>query len=524
MATSDKSVSGNVMIDIPTPQAPPPDPVIPSPPETFVVPTGATPSAKSGPTPGSPFIIPPVGQPPVQASTPASGSPAPPPKKNGGSALTGIFRFLMLILALGALAAGGLAVWKFLKASQPVTLTYWGLWESQAIIQPVIDAFEAENPNVKIEYVKQNHKEYRERLTSAIDRGEGPDVFRFHNTWLYMLRKQIEPAPATVVTGEEVVRDFYPVAVNDLVAGTTVYGLPLMIDGLGLYINDDLFSAAGVVPPATWGDLEQAVAIITAPTAEARQQGAELTTAAVALGTAGNVEHVSDIIALLLMQNGASLTNLTGSEAEEALIYYRKFADQADPLYTWNETFDNSILAFANGRVAMILAPSWRAFDIKTVNPSLRFRIFPAPSLPGNPVTWASYWVEGVSTRSENKSAAWQFVKYLTSAASAQKIFTEASKVRLFGEPYARRDLANLLTGDPYLAAYISQAENARSFPLASRTWDNGLNDQMIEYVTKGLDQMKAGGSAAETVVFINNGFTQVLSRYGLISATPGGQ
>src|SRR5437762_9742027 len=127
----------------------------------------------------------------------------------------------------------------------------------------------------------------------------------------------------------------------------------------------------------------------------------------------------------MMMQNGAKLLIPTGKQAGEALVFYSKFANPSDPVYSWNSTMDNSIYAFASGKVAMILAPSWRVFDIKQITPALRFKVVPIPQLPGNTVTWASYWVEGVSNKSKNQEQAWELVKYMTSKETVTKMYSE---------------------------------------------------------------------------------------------------
>lgn len=482
-------------------------------PETIIIPpitSGGTPvqqPASPPPPQPNPFIpnvvVPPSATPPVAGET--RGFP---------------LGRIILILAIGVLVLlailFGKAILGRVAGPKEATLAYWGLWENDGVMQKAIADFQAKNPSIKIQYIKQSPRQYRERLQAAIDRGEGPDVFRFHNTWVPMLKNQL--APATVMTAAEFSSTFFPVASSDLAEGSTIFGMPLMIDGLGLYINEDLLATAGVTPPSTWTELLNIVPKLTV------KNGSIIVTSAIALGTAGNIEHFSDILGMMFLQNGANLVQFTGRQVEETLIFYRKFSDPSDPLYTWSEAMDNSIYAFATGRVAMILAPSWRAFDIKQINPQLRFRIVAAPQLPGNTVTWASYWVEGVSSRSKYQNEAWQFVKYLTSREGATTLYTEAAKVRLFGEPYARVDLAKTVEEDPYVGAYVKQAPFARSFPLASRTFDNGLNDKLIKYLEDAVNSMASGNSATRAVETAAAGFRQVLSTYGLVSSSPASQ
>jgi multiple sugar transport system substrate-binding protein len=423
-----------------------------------------------------------------------------------------VILFVLLGLGIGAFALLG----RPKTATGPASLTYWGLWEDNAVMQGIITDFQAKNPDIKVQYVKQSPRQYRERLQAAIARGDGPDIFEFHNTWVSMLRNELAPAPATAVTTAEFSSTFYPVASADLVGGSAIYGMPMMFDGLGLYYNTDLFSTAGVTPPSTWPELLDIVPKLTVRT------DTEIQKSAIALGTTGNVENFSDIVALMMLQNGAKLIAPTGKDAEDTLIFYRKFANPSDPDYTWNDSMDNSVYAFATGKVAMIIAPSWRTFEIKQINPALNFKIGPVPQLPGNTVNWASYWVEGASTKSKFPVAAWTFIKYLTSRDTVTKLYAEESKTRLFGQPYARVDLASTLQSDPYVGSYISGAPTAKSFPLASRTFDNGLNDKLIKYLTDAVNAVAQGTAPKQALDTASQGFAQVLGSYGLsVGAAP---
>ncbi len=487
-------------------QGEPSEPANPPQVDTYVVP--ASPELQRGEPassqPDNPFI--PQGVAPVSS----------PPVHGGGSSI--VRRLLMIVVFLflaGALFAGVRFALGLMAGAKQVSISYWGLWENESIVAPVIAAFEAAHPKIKVEYVKQSPKQYRERLQAAIARGDGPDAFRFHNSWIPMLKNELALVPKTVMTPAEFSSTFYPIASASLVAGSSIFGIPLEIEGLGLYYNEDLFAAAGAKVPTTWEDVLNVVPKLTV------RVGETITTSAIALGTWGNVEAASDIIATMMLQNGANLISPTGKEAEETMVFYKKFSSPADPVYSWNETLDNSMYAFATGKVAMILAPSWRAFDIKQINPSLRFKIAPIPQLPGSTVTWASFWVEGVSAKSKYPEQTWEFIKYVTSKEGVTKLYTEESKVRLFGEPYARVELASTITDDPYAGAFIKQAQNAKTFPLASRTFDNGLNDQLIKYMEDAVNGMSAGSAPTAVLQTMAAGFQQVLSKFGLVSAAP---
>jgi len=502
---SPESKTAPFMVDFPSP---PPAPDASSQ-ETIVVPPQGVNDPSLNPSPLEPImpepgttVIPPTEPPPVVKGNPW-------PKR--------ILVIGLLLFFLGGAVFAGRMIMTKVSTPKEVVVNYWGLWEQEGVIKPIIAEFESQNSTIKVQYSRQSPKQYRARLQTAIDAGNGPDIFRFHATWVPMLKNQLAAVPEDVMTPTTFASTYYPVATNDLVAGSTIYGIPLMIEGLGLFYNEDLFAAAGIAtPPTTWEELLAMVPKI------ARPEGNGFSTAAIALGTTSNIENFSDILALMFMQNGANLGSLSGSEAEETLSFYKKFATATDPVYTWNDTMDNSMYAFASGKVAMIFAPSWRAFDIvemaKQMNSNLRFKIAAVPQLPGNTVTWASYWAEGVSEKSTNKKAAWKFLQFLTSKETMIKLYNSEGNIRLFGEPYARVDMANLITDAPYVGPYIKQANDSKSFPLASRTWDEGLNDKMMKYLENAVNALGQGSSPQTELETLQKGFSQILSQYGLVT------
>lgn len=189
----------------------------------------------------------------------------------------------------------------------------------------------------------------------------------------------------------------------------------------------------------------------------------------------------------------------------------------------WDETLPPSTVAFATGKLAMYLGPSWRAFEISERNSSLRFKTAAVPQLPkATPdevnITYATYWVEGVWARSKSKNAAWEFLKFLTTKDSLEKLYQSAAKLRYFGEPYPRVDMADLLIGHPILGAVVAQGSSAQSWYLASRTFDGatGINSQLSSYYGDAINAVNDGVKPDKALETAALGITQVLSQYGL--------
>jgi hypothetical protein len=222
-----------------------------------------------------------------------------------------------------------------------------------------------------------------------------------------------------------------------------------------------------------------------------------------------------------MIQNGVSLTKPTGKLAEDALTFYTVFSIVDG---VWDATLPPSTVAFASGNLAMYFGPSWRAFDFKTKNPNLKFKTIPLPQLPkDNPneqdVSYATYWAEGVWARSPNKKYAWNFLKFISSKESLEKMYQVASSARGFGEAYPRKDMADTLKDHPVLGSIIKLAPDAQSWYLASRTFDGptGINSQINKYFEDAVNSVNGGKSAKSALETAAQGVTQVLSQYKLV-------
>lgn len=395
--------------------------------------------------------------------------------------------------------------------TQKISLTYWGLWEDKEIFDPLIQQYEKQNPNVSITYEKMSPQDYREKLLTRSAESKGPDIFRFHNTWLPEIQDVASALPESVMTATDYEKTFYPVTKTDLKVGNFYYGIPLMIDGLVLVSNENLLKKAGIAsPPVTWDEVTDAVSRLTV-----KDKSGTIITSGIALGTASNIEHFSDVLGLMLAQNGASLGTLDKEEAAGALQSYRAFAEE--PNGYWNESFPNSINAFAQEKVAMIIVPSWELLSIKGLNPDLSIRVSAVPYVPGGtPNTIASYWVEGVSKYSKNQLAAWKFLAFLAQKDNMSKLYEIESRLRPFGEPYSRIDLAETLVKDPYIGPVISQADKMVSMPLISRTFDNGLNDEIIKYLENAVNSSIQGVSYQSSFATAKQGVDQVFKKYNI--------
>lgn len=420
------------------------------------------------------------------------------------------FKKLIIIFTLTIFLAGCSLIPKNNKEEQ-ITLKYWGLWESQNTLNQIINDYKKIKPNVSIVYEKKSSQQYRESLQTQIENGKGPDIFRFHNTWTSMLENNLSQVPSNVMTATDFKNNYYPTVISDLRNSQKKFiGIPLEIDGLGLYWNQDIFQAAGITsPPTTWQELAQDAIKLTV-----KDGAGNISTSGIALGTASNVDHFSDILGLMIMQNGGDAKSPTDKETADALEYYANFAKGDSRV--WDESQPASTVAFVGGTLAMYFAPSWRAFEIKNANPLLKFNVAPLPQLEGGRVAWASYWAEGVSAKSTHQKEAWDFVKFMAQDENLIKLYSEAAKTpgRFFGEPYPKVSMAQKITTEPVVGAFIQDAPYMRSFPMASRTFDNGINDQIIKAYEDAINSVHSGESAQKALETTAKNVNTIMERF----------
>ena len=444
----------------------------------------------------------------------------------GGVILAVVIIFFLVKFILGNLTG----------KTKDVTLNYWGLWEDSPVLQGIIADYETKNPGVKINYRMEQKADYRTRLQGRLEKDPGgadevPDIFRFHSSWLPMLKNDLVAVPTETVKNIGLDSDFFDVYKNDLTIDGRYFGVPLMYDGLALFYNKDLVNAAADVQlPKSWWDLEAAAAKLTV-----RDTTGQVKVAGAAIGLVDNVDQWSDIVGLMLKQSGADILvndDATNKKIEDVLTFYTLFLTKDK---VWDQALPGSTELFAKGKLAFYFGPSWRAFNIEDMKvPGLNYAVTSVPQLPTlegaassgsvdpnaslTNIQWSSYWAEGVNPKSKNQAEAWKFVAYMSTKDVLEKMYTAASQIRAFGEIYPRKSMAGSLSSNLQIKPFIDAANDAGTGYLASRTSDDkGLNDNMMKYFGDAINSMVLKNQTADQVIGpLRDGIEQLKARYSL--------
>ena len=81
---------------------------------------------------------------------------------------------------------------------------------------------------------------------------------------------------------------------------------------------------------------------------------------------------------------------------------------------------------------------------------------------------------------------------------------------------YKRQDLRDTLIQNEYIGPVLEQAPYMKSMPLASRTFDQGLNDEIVTYLRNAVNSTEEGVSYEEAFKKAGTGVNQVLEKYNI--------
>lgn len=245
--------------------------------------------------------------------------------------------------------------------SGQVTLSY-ASWDTEQApgLRAMLDEFENQNPNIKVEMETTPWDQYWVKLEAATTGGNMPDVVTMHSSESYKYMSQdvlmglnevIEENNIDMSEFTEGLADFYTLE-------DELYAIPKDASVVGLWYNKEIFDNAGVEYPDdtwTWETLREAAIELTDESA----------------GIYGFASHIGTETGYwpFIYQNGGEVfaddntrSGLNTPEAQEALAFYRDIAlvDHSSP--TIQELQDPDKLSrFESGRLAMMVEGNWFA-------------------------------------------------------------------------------------------------------------------------------------------------------------------
>ena len=365
------------------------------------------------------------------------------------------------VLAVAALAGAAiLAAGCGKRGSAEQTVVFWQFSPLETV-QPIVDKFHAENPDVVVRLEQLTWQTGREKIVAAIASGNPPDLCELGSTFLPGL-----VADSTLLDLTDRVADLKSSLLGwDVVQYRgRAYAIPWLLGTRALYLNGDLFRRAGLdplKPPTTWADFERAVIATDAVEAEVKGFGMN----------SGEREVMFKKFMPFAWGNGGGILDSTltrsvvwSPENLAALKFYLGLKPHS--LLDRQEMLDEG---FLRGRLGFIISGPWLLRKLPDVAPNLHFEValMPRPAQGvGTHASFAGAEVLGVFRRSKNQEGALRLARFLTREENAMPIYVATGNA--FPAAIAAAQDSYFVT-HPRDRVFVEQLRTAVSPPLHPR-------------------------------------------------------
>lgn len=347
----------------------------------------------------------------------------------------------------------------------------WGSKSEIDILKPLLEDFETQNPDIKIEFmhIPQN---YFQKIHLLFASNTSPDVIFINNLFLpvYANAGVLEDLSGTDINRN----DFYEKSLESLSWNGKLFAVPRDVSNLVIYYNKDLFKSAGIAYPAndwTFDDF---------------------------LTAAKKLTHRPDIFGIsfeedslfylpYLMSEGGGilsddLSRLTIDEpaSQKGLKFYADLRKKYHVAPQKSESASATMAQmFLQGRLAMHLSGRWLVPKYRE-DAVFEWDVAPFPKGDAGSVVPmdASGWA--ISKTSKHKPEALKLIKFLSSKNSIEKLTKSGLIIP------ARKDCANSVLNEKKPAnsqVFIDVINTSKPTPVSVNY--NEINDKIKECTEK---------------------------------------
>lgn len=356
---------------------------------------------------------------------------------------SGIVRATLVLLICA------LALPTVLAAQKEIVVWHGYRGGEKTAFEKVVNQFNQSQKGIKVSTLAVPYDAFADKITAAVPRGKGPDVFIFAQDRLggwVAAGNTIEPLDFFL--DDKIKGRFLKTTMDAMTYQGNVYGLPLNFKVITMIYNKKLVPT----PPKT--------------TAELVAMGKKLSNPA--SGRFGLAYWHSDFYYHAALMNGFG-GGVFGPNRKPTINSAQNI-QSLDQLLKWigqgfmPEEPSTALLTalFNQGKAAMVFSGPWFLGEISK---DIQWGLAPLPAISeagGKPMRpWIT--VEGVyvAAPSKNKDAAFELVKYLTDVAAGKVLALEGRQTPANKAVYADAQVAK----DPILAAFRKQVDVAVPMP-----------------------------------------------------------
>lgn len=290
----------------------------------------------------------------------------------------------------------------------------------------IIEQFEAANPDIQVQLEPVGSGDYYARILTQIAAGDPPDLLQIGDDAVPMfVDKGAFASLDAYIAGAE-----YPLDTSIYLPGVLEPGqwdgqqylLPKDFSPLAVYYNKKLFDAAGLPYPTdgwSWADFLETAKTLTKTDDSGKvvQWGVQLPAA----WTTGFEYWVAAAGGKLISEDGQQFVGVMDApEVAQAVQFYADLYNlhKVAPLPADMNAFGGGNSEFDNGTAAMRIFGRWPQAGMKE-NPNIDLGVvgMPVGRQRADVLFWGGF---GISALSENKDAAWRFLRYYSGAEGAE--------------------------------------------------------------------------------------------------------
>jgi multiple sugar transport system substrate-binding protein len=328
-----------------------------------------------------------------------------------------VFAVLLIACLASAFGGGQKNTAPAAASGGPVTLK-WALWDYDLTVyyKPLIDAWQAKNPNVKVECVDLGSADFMTVLSTQLSGGADLDILTIKDIPGYanlVRQNRLEPLNA-YINSAGIDTKLYGGTTEQIAVNGEVYALPFRSDFWLVFYNKDLFDAAGVPYPSNDLSLDQYDALarrVTRGSGASKTYGAHYHTWRSAVQLFGILDGKNTIV--------------DGKYDFLTPYYNRVLKEQDDGIVQSYATLKTSGThysgVFFNNQAAMVNMGTWfiatQIDKVKTGESlSKNWGLVKYPHPDGVPAGTTLGTITGISVNrnTKNKDAALAFAKFLS--------------------------------------------------------------------------------------------------------------
>lgn len=371
-------------------------------------------------------------------------------------------------------------------------LEIWGVLSSDAFNNAMIASTLASNKNIRVIYTRKDPSDFDRDFVEALAEGRGPDIVILREDLIHKNRNKLFPIPPKSYPE----RDFKDKFIEEgeiFLTKEGVLAVPFIVDPMVMYWNRDLFSSNFIAsPPKYWDEIPDLVAKLTK-----KDSGANISQSAIALGEWRNISSAKEILVMLMLQAGTSITQ-RGEKSLDSIMnlqlgyprppsqsateFFVQFSNPNSVSYTWNRSLPSSLNFFLSGNLALYLGFASEIEGIQQKNSNLNYSVTSVPQIRDMKRKAVFGHLYGLSIVKQSKNIAAAFL--------AINALTEPKALEGLGGitnlPPVRRDMLSQKPTEAYKQVFWDSALIARSWiDPDPQTSSNAFRD-MIESITSG--------------------------------------